>query len=407
MMPTFRVAGIFLWLFLAVTCTHAQKANWQRDSGFPSGDAVTGLIALDDGTLIAGTASNGIYMAPAFGAPWEAKSNGLASKKVRSLIITGPGALVVGTQDMGIFRSDDGGDSWQPSNSGMTGTEIDNLVAGRDGTLYAASTRGVHISTNDGHTWTPIGPQGRQIWTLAVGANAAIYAAEPTVGAYRSTDRGTNWTTMQLNASGIIVMKVSPGGAIFAGASSIYRSTDGGGTWTTIPVNTDLISAIEWNGVGHMFIGAIDGVYRSVDNGTTWVPFTDGMDRGAVSALAATSDGVVFAGTFNGRLYRTGSSTSSVAYSTTNVNMGATACSIAPNPMHALGTLSFTSAAGCRVEISLHNALGQRLQVLRSEEMEAGIHRIPFDVSRIPAGVLFCRIDCGGAVTSLPIVVSH
>ncbi|HVZ41452.1 MAG TPA: hypothetical protein VHI13_19380 [Candidatus Kapabacteria bacterium] len=407
MPPPVRTLLLVLLMILSMPCLHAQPANWQRDIGFPSGDAVTGMIALDDGTLIVGTATNGIYIAPVFGAAWTAASNGLASKKIRSLVITNTNALIAGTADRGVFRSDDGGETWAPSNSGMTGTEIDNIGIAGDGTIYTASDRGVHASSDDGHTWTSLGPPGKQIWTLAAGANATIYAATPTVGTYRSVDRGRNWTPMTLNASGILVMKVAPGGAVFAGASSIYRSTDGGSSWTTIPVNTDLISAMEWNGRGHMFIGAVDGVYRSTDNGTTWSPFADGMDRGTVSTLAITRDGVLYAGTFGGRLYRTGSSTSDVEFAAAGAYIPAVRCSVAPDPVHIFARIGITCPASSRTEVSLCDAIGQRLQLLCDEELSAGTHEIPLDATGYPSGTYFCRIDCGGRITILPLVIAH
>ncbi|HET8547061.1 MAG TPA: hypothetical protein VFL57_03615, partial [Bryobacteraceae bacterium] len=136
------------------------------------------------------------------------------------------GPFCLGQQGCGIFRSSDGGSTWHLSISAPA-----SLPAyGASGLMYARSTQGLYISSDDGLT-------SREARTPA--ALDSSLSADPVragvvyLGNYRSGDRGATWTEMPLNIRASDIAFDSRTGATWACEFDVlFRSTDGGLTWT-------------------------------------------------------------------------------------------------------------------------------------------------------------------------------
>jgi photosystem II stability/assembly factor-like uncharacterized protein len=121
-------------------------------------EPVQALLAVG-GTLIAGTASGGIFRSTDGGGSWTPPpaANGMPHPTtVWDLTSFGP--LVYAATDSGIYVSDDGGATWELSSDGISGTVLHVI---RDettpNTLYAATDGGgIYRTLNLGVTWVPI-----------------------------------------------------------------------------------------------------------------------------------------------------------------------------------------------------------------------------------------------------------
>ena len=104
---------------------------------------------------------------------------------------------------------------------------------------------GIVRSTDDGETWTVIGPAtGTNTRSMAVNSEGHIFAGTE-VGLYRSTNLGLNWTFtgIDFRVQGIAF---SSNGNVFItrgysyGYPSIYKSTDNGDSWNSIPTSPSI-----------------------------------------------------------------------------------------------------------------------------------------------------------------------
>ena len=151
--------------------------------------------------------------------------------------------------------------------------------------------------------WKFVGPTniGGRVVDIAVDPVAAdtLYVAAATGGVWKSTDRGTRfssiWPASNPQSMGALLM--TPGGILFAGTgeanpgggsityggSGIYRSVDRGATWQLVGLtNSGAIGrlAVDPTNSQHIFAavagqlynpGGERGVYESTDGGSSWI----------------------------------------------------------------------------------------------------------------------------------------
>src|SRR4051812_34904026 len=86
--------------------------------------------------------------------------------------------------------------------------------------------------------WTPLGPFGGTVQTLAVAPSdaATVYATLGGQGAFASRDAGASWTPIHSGTatSNLAVDPTQPGTIYLAtDPGGLQKSTDGGGHWTS------------------------------------------------------------------------------------------------------------------------------------------------------------------------------
>lgn len=95
-------------------------------------------------------------------------------------------------------------------------------------------------------------------------------------------------------------------------------------------------------------------------------------------------------------------------YVFTNVQPGSDLnnASLYPNPANAQVMLSLTLSQEASLRISLVNAMGQEVDV-QNLDRNAGLVQTSFDVSALPAGVYFVRVQSGENMLTKRVVVTH
>jgi len=164
--------------------------------------------------------------------------------------------------------------------------------------LFAGSSNGLFVSTNDGTTWAKVTsglPPNGLTYVIAVSnqsASANLYAGTDTAGLFLSTDGGTTWkainnglTNYQYGVSSIAIM----GTNLFAGTNDagVFRSTDNGTSWTAVnsglPRYAD--QSTPYVGVGPLAVNGTNlfasfperGIYRSTNLGANWTESDSGL----------------------------------------------------------------------------------------------------------------------------------
>jgi photosystem II stability/assembly factor-like uncharacterized protein len=259
-----------------------------------------------------------------------------------------------GTYGMGIFKSTDGGVSWQYALnwSYQQQRTVWDIVINplRPQTVFAATSEGVYKSTDSGNTWAQvlnipvcmdIALHQTDTSVVLVGAgnmnsiNKGLYRSADgglnwsmvgngfpnvahqgrimiemyqtnndimmaqlcdiynTIGFYKSTDKGVNWTNVSAydvcgyQAWYCAGMAFKPGdpNTFMAGGVNLYRSTDGGSTfsqvsnnnWWTDYAHSDMHAIlVNPQNPNSLFIATDGGLFRSWDFGDTYTECTDG-----------------------------------------------------------------------------------------------------------------------------------
>ncbi len=342
-------------------------------SGYSAGIGRVNVLAFAGGAMFAGTPSGGLWKSTDSGASWEALTDGLPSLGVSGIAFdpTTSATIYILTGDgdgrnlpsLGILKSADSGKTWfatglsWPLAQPVYGYKL--VIHPSDAkTLYAATTLGVHRSTDGGSTWTLVLSGTTFDLELKPGAPSTLYAATATQ-IFRSTDGGSTWTQLTsglpTGGSQRIALAVTAANpqllyALYGGVPStgkfvgLYRSTDGGATFTqrsnspnilgysstgdddNSQASYDLALTASSSDANQIHSGGIN-TWKSNDGGATWIntSYWYEPDAGAqynhadIHALEF-QDGTLFCGS-DGGIFRTADAGTSWASISTNLQV--------------------------------------------------------------------------------------
>jgi photosystem II stability/assembly factor-like uncharacterized protein len=211
--------------------------NWQLayDSLGISEPLPTLALAAAHGDLFAGVGS-GVLRSADGGATWEQVFVPSPRTTVTALVASpndvADGTVIAGTAEDGIFFSRDRGQTWQSGNFGLLDMAVFSLAALPDGIVFAGTESGVFRSTNGGHSWREVDlPVGyKTVLSLAVTAGA-IYAGTEANGLLRSSDGGTTWQSVGTFSGAINRVMASGTDFLVLHDDQLLLSRDGGDTW--------------------------------------------------------------------------------------------------------------------------------------------------------------------------------
>src|ERR1017187_4470770 len=149
------------------------------------------------------------------------------------------------------------------------------------------------------NVWTSHGPDGGDIWSLAVSPkNAGTVYAGTRGGVFRSTDGGANWNSVRPGFTPLVAVDPQDPSTVYAvdyyGGGGLFKSTDSGQSWNALsaapPIGTLAIDpqnpstlyagpsnfhAGEWISYGW------SGVSVSSDGGSSWNVVNSGLPANA------------------------------------------------------------------------------------------------------------------------------
>lgn len=269
-------------------------------SGFGS-DKIYAMATAGSNVLV-GT-DNGVYASADNAAHWAASNKGLAAMTITALRASG-NLLVAGTDNCDVHISNDNGATWTHTSDGMidlvAGTRpavYDVAISGT--TIFAATDSGVYSSTDNGTHWTLGNNALRDTAVHALYTNGTVLLAGSYSGIYASLNNaatfsfaGTGFTAHNvsaLTANGATVYAGSNEGGVFSAAAGIAP------TWTQIKTGLESaastpVSSLTADGT-NVFAGTLgSGVFVN-STGTSWTQISNGMPNFlTVTALANYSD---------------------------------------------------------------------------------------------------------------------
>lgn len=219
---------------------------------------------------------------------------------------------IVLASDYGVLASLDGGESWKLISSWNMPPVLAVRLRGAE--IWAATARGVFVSSDHGSQWTArsLGlpsPDGTHVSDLLFTSNAMLAATAD--GVFRSTDNGTSWFRSGLNGEEVFRISSHPRMSNVLAAvvpdGGIHISTDGGRLWAdrseALPSRRIKCAAFDPMEERVLLLGTVDmGVLRSSDLGLTWELSSGGLTNFNITTLLFDTDKPerVYAGAENG-----------------------------------------------------------------------------------------------------------
>lgn len=227
----------------ATTAAHqATHADWRRLPHAP-----TEILALavsptyaEDATILAGT-GHGLFISRDEGAQWLALRTPMPNSVILCLCFSpnyrADGIILAGTLEDGIYYSNDRGAQWSYRGFGLLDAAVYALAISpnfaQDEMLFAGTETTLYYSYNGARAWKPLAfpEEAAPILSLALSPHFAqdqtIYAGTEQHGLYRSPDLGNHWQHLDLPATCINALAVSPtDGRLFAATNGGLYGAD-------------------------------------------------------------------------------------------------------------------------------------------------------------------------------------
>ena len=175
-----------------------------------------------------------------------------------------------GVEIDGVHRSTDGGRTWAKIGQGLLSDDIHGVaVVPEDGRrrLFATTNKGLHLSLDDGATWTmqPLDSPWQYTRTIVPRADGegTVFLTNgdgppgSTGRLLRSADRGRSWQDARLPGalnSTPWTIATHPADAslmfVCSNLGQLFRSTDGGASWTRLAREFGEVRSTLWQPLG-------------------------------------------------------------------------------------------------------------------------------------------------------------
>lgn len=209
----------------------------------------------------------------------------------------------------GLLKSINAGAIWMQS--GFSSSSVDEVITdpAHPGRIYARQGGRLHVSANDGASWSIVPTLGGVYDIQLLKDNTDVLCVGSDIGVLISTDAGAHFTAKGLTPADMSAALVdrTNSNVIHATGRGQYTSTDGGVSWQPTGVTAfgqaivqDPVDAnVFYNGA---YTNQNGGVLKSVSSGSTWSSSLANKFINAV-AVAASDHRVVYAGGTGG-LYK-------------------------------------------------------------------------------------------------------
>lgn len=329
------------------------------------------------------------------------------------------------------YRSTTGGSGMTRIGTGLeqgpwqTPTHLDYAD---DNIIYTAHNTQIYRSTNRGTNWTsvyspPAFGGGRAIaqcyrhpdFIAVAGASRVFY----------STDRGISWqptAATPATASAISDIVVHPDDpdimAITLATYSTtfrqaYKTTNRGASWfpidDTLPGEACQSLAIDFDRPDIWFLGSDLTLYVSFDQGLTWSPLNNGLPNVICDDVRWHPAGYLRVGTHGRGMWEldiSGLSPSSVE-TEGPARIEPLTLRIVGNPASDRTVLRYGLRAAGNARIGLYDASGRRVRSILDEYLPATSDGFEIEVRDLPSGIYFARLDANGASVSRKLIVEH
>jgi hypothetical protein len=392
---------IILFAFFFIHQTLSQ--SWTQTL---NGISMWSLCKDYSGKIYAGTSGTvrSIYRSATNGDSWDTVlSNGVTN--FLYLASDSANSIYAANGSNGLLKTTSAGSSWTTIPSSTFGNKsVQAVICGRNGYVYVGTiTGGIYRSTDNGSTFPDNTITTLTIVTLAVDKynSNIIYAgassgAAPNYGFYRSTDAGSTWS-VNLNPYNIWGIVQKPNALFTITTSTGYNfdmSTNGGLNWTTVSYLTGAMRGMTLDLYdNYIYTSGNGGVFRSTNNGLS---FTNINLTYSCNQILNSNNRLLVAvsGTTNGGIY-TYTYPLGIKLISTEIPQNFLLKQNFPNPFNPITKISFQLPVNGITNLELYNLLGEEIESLVNQNLQAGEYEVSWDASKYPSGVYFYKLISG------------
>lgn len=227
-----------------------------------------------------------------------------------------------------------------------------------------------------------------------------------------STDLGQTWVESHSGLAGgiaaIATVPRSPNTLYCGTTQGLYKSTDAGAGWSRQGSMTAVRAVVvDTLYTDIVYAGTGSGVYITTDAGATWSPFSDSLTNTSVLTLALRPgpNGLVFAGTDGGGLFRT-TPLLGIRSKGEGAGLAGPGFSFSPNPCRQFASLRLGPGLQGRLRVGVCDVIGRNVACLESNAGH-GASGLVLDVRRLPEGVYLVTLEAGDVSARQKLVVRH
>jgi photosystem II stability/assembly factor-like uncharacterized protein len=428
------------FIFLAVFSQFTLQSQWQQTASTPQGAGVTDMVVLNDGTLIATTASfnwpngqpGGIKRSTDGGATWQ---NVVDVFNGRTLHLGSTGKIFASywpfPSTEGMYVSSNGGLNWTQSYPGYANDNVFSITSkNNDNTIFIGTRYGVSRSTNSGANWIFVSsgiPSNTFVYDLDIDETGYYIAAGTSKGAYVSSNNGTSW----LAVSGIPITDTiySVQFASLPGDGeehALYSGSAGGKLYKGDGEAQFVIAAIVYtflgrlgdievvdNGTFHRILAYVSpfgfdmidaGFAYSTDGGISWNQNNSGLPSSpklSASTFQIQGGNIkyyagLFENTSGGAKVYAMTSSIGIQQISSEVPSGFSLSQNYPNPFNPATNIEFDIPEASFVKLIVYDILGREVTILVNEQLSAGKYKVDWNASIYPSGIYFCKFMTEG-----------
>lgn len=399
---------LIITFLLTATAQVCPQPFWQ-ELNFPLGGIVRFIKTNPDGHIFI-INQQGFYRSTDNGLNWYSLT--LPGNSIDAIAINSKNDIYSG-YNFSLYRSTDNGITWNLV--GLEGLRItaigfnslDHIFVGTEIPDYST----IYRSTDNGLTWTELGLTGSwsNVNLIRINALDIIFVIRnqiPEMGLFASFDNGETWNLQSIFVNFSIDFDTSHN--ILAGRDQgVFYSTDNGITW--IDKNFGLINpfvhSVVINSKDHFFISTSSGVYRSSNQGQIWEEINNGLGNADINLLQISEEGYLFASAFDGRVYRSVSTTTNITNDYPYYPEFYKLSQNYPNPFNPGTKIIWQSPVSSHQVLKVFDVLGREVATLVDEYKDAGFHEVEFNAAGLSSGVYFYRIQAGDYVETRKMVL--
>jgi photosystem II stability/assembly factor-like uncharacterized protein len=345
-----------------------QGKSWAiSDSGFIGGVEPEVIICDENDVVYFAGHGQSLYKSIDNGISWQRISPFGSAFDIYSLTITQSGELFIGIFDgwERVLKTPDGGLTWQDCSNGIN--SYVNCLASIQNTVFVGTLHNGLLFSNDlGNTWQQSEFDSGFVKSISTDPSGNLYANYNTE-IFRSDNFGNSWINIFRTQSAFWgkILPISDTEIFVINQNQIYRSLNGAQDWDTIstfPENI-ILNDIYLSSDSVLYLSTNNGIYKSVDFSETW----NEIDLGLTNII------------YDDKLHE-------------NYNLSQNY----PNPFNPTTKISWQLPEASFVTLKIFNSLGEEVETLVNEFMNAGIHSKLYIVnSALPSGVYFYQLKTG------------
>ncbi len=407
------------WLGLGISSVYRttnEGINWSNSSsGFD--DFLDDVQFVNQATGYIASSSGKVYKTTNSGQSWQGYAVNPINYGINCLDFVNENTGLAGLDWIGIAKTTNGGINWLVNAiDSLFGESITGISMPSADTGYAVGKTGSNLKTTNGGLNWKISKLPNTLYMddiCFLNNNTGYCAGRELRGVIRkTTNGGVNWNTFHLDSvfyfTDLYFVNTEYGFAVgkkYYNKGTIIRTTNGGLTWdyTDIP-EAKLTGCIYFINQNTGYAGAEGISYKTTNHGANWFGImTKSPD---LHGIYFTDQNTGYAVGSNGTIIKTtngGGNPIGLNPVSHTVPSEFRLYRNYPNPFNPTTRIKFSIPAGIggeKVEISVFDIIGRKVEVLVNEELKAGLYEVSWNATQFSSGVYFCRMKAGGFLST-------